>query len=112
MNELAIESFIDFCDDMQIAQEGSIGDNLKRIKDWLIDKFQKLIQWITDKIRKAVETRTEKRTQRKLQKLLKMSRDGLKAAKALSEEGAADELVQLFDEITNGVNNLDSENRS
>ena len=38
MNEFALESFIDFCDNMEIAQEGQFIDGAKKVKKFLSKK--------------------------------------------------------------------------
>jgi len=69
MDNYAIESFIDFCDDMEIAQEGSIGDNLKKIKNWIITQLKRLINWFKSIWRKIQDKRLELRVKRNIGKI-------------------------------------------
>ena len=104
MDTYALESFIDFCDDMQIAQEGSIKESFKKVKDWLIEQFQKLLEWFKSKIRKLQEKRLEKKIDRRLKKLEKKIIDGLKRVKASTTEEELNDLNRLRDEIVDEAN--------
>ena len=54
MDTYALESFIDFCDEMQIAQEGERLDNLKAK---VVQFIAKIVDWIEGKVRSCHDSK-------------------------------------------------------
>ena len=93
-NTIAIESFITFCDDMMIAEEGFLSKALSKLQTL----FAKLIL----KIDKMVKKMKDNRLKKILTNLLSRAKRGLAKCKSLNEHNP--DMVRELQEEYNEIN--------
>lgn len=92
IKNISVESFISFCDDVQIANEANI---ITTIKDKLIAIFTKLINFL----RKKISGLPDGKFKLGLLKLLNRAKHCLNKSKALTDPALATELEAESKEI-------------
>ena len=94
---IAIENFIDFCDDMQIAQEGFFSG----IKAKIVKIFTDLVNFIERQVKKMKDGKVK----RFLLDLLSRAKRGLNKSKTMNEndQNTAKQLQKEADDITERI---------
>ena len=101
MNTYTLESFISFCDDMQISNESF---NFQSIKSKIVTIFSKLILLIESKVKKMKDSKFKST----LLKLLSRAKIGLSKSKSLREYNPemVDELNKEAEDIKEEYDNV------
>ena len=104
MNTYTLESFISFCDDMQITTEASTFQNIKAA---IVKAFAKLINLIENKVKQMKDSNIKST----LLKLLSRAKTGLSKSKSLNESDPEkakelqNEAKSINEELKKSVNN-------
>lgn len=101
MNQYTLESFVSFCDDMQITTEASA---FQSIKAKIVKVFSKLIDLIENKVKKMKDSNIKVN----LMKLLSRAKAGLGKSKSLNESDPekAKELQKEAEELKEEYQNI------
>lgn len=103
MNQYTLESFVSFCDDMQITTEASA---FQSIKAKIVKAFSKLIDLIESKVKKMKDSKFKST----LLKLLSRAKIGLSKSKSLKSDDneKAEELANEAREIKDECDKIDA----